>query len=1463
MKTISTYILLVLLALLIVGVSRPGQAVNNSTSNTNLDLSQPFSDQDVDIYGQYMNIDPDTGTYYTDNGIAGNLADTAANARATRKAIQARLNYLYEYRISNWSTNRKGRLYLPAGTYYIDRPLMFPGTAKILFEGAGKGTTILRPCSGNRGMAMIMLGHDTYFMHSPLASNNFVNLNGVLDGTVSGKYGLRTYNEVNSANFPATSHWATRKAGTWASGTHYNVGDEVSADHALNENGDPGVWSYFVCQVAHIADSTNEPCPNFQDANATNNWRTYWIQKNFFTPSVFADPITLGGINAATGRATNWKDLQKYTLDIAFVINAAEGTNGVTPATQFSDSDYIFKLWGSRNDQFGALHLTCLSSSTLRCRVNCNGDARDLYFTNIGVTPGLYRFILQGDFSTTNPTTTAWIKKPGANTYTMNDGGPLVWPAGSKPTDMADGFFVFGKTGGTQIPTTDESVADLTLCGLHLANDLRYDNVSNQPKKKGTQINPDDNYSYFTNDSSTIAYLPLTTNPSASEIKQTGIFIPEQHGAAAVKSGDTPQMGFGLFNGIAGGPQDTDVIRNITIDHGPNACDGNTKPYYWGSGVNFCNGWDEYIADAEVSGGAYGIYDWQIVNSWGQQFTNCTFAGSQAAVHQTLCSQAGIRNCTLNPGRYGIFSKGNWMQVKDVTFGNPDPYQTESLINVQDAFGEDYYDLAGLKMNAGSGGNHASNYPSKSAFTFEYAGTQACYVDIRNCEIGSLASGANLLRVGNPDLPENVSLHYGAMNVKGVAYTGNNNITFVRTERWNVPTNIYDCDKTNTHISKWVDVQPPSLPSTMSPIAAWDANTYYCSQYVPFCTYNGALYISLQGNPNGWGAPYNIGHTPPAQQDAWWQRCAYATMVYQDVNSGQTPAPLAAWTKDKAIVSIFNEQVINNPTEARCTASPSTFFGIKGQVTGKAAPSVTLALTETNYAVGDLLTFTATATDTDGDGVERIDFFLDNATVPFDRVFTCGLPSPAVATINWTLPDSQNHQIKARAIDKWGLTGDSSPVVVSIGNQGVETVWVEDALPAGATGYYDATPDENWNWVSSNPTPYSGTLAHQSALYTSGEHQHYFCNATSTLSVVSGETLICYVYLDATNPPSEVMLQWCDASNGTWTRAYWGATNQIGWTATKIGNLPATGQWVRLEASVDTLGLGGKTFNGMAFVLYGGKATWDRAGKLSAGSNQPPVANDDSYWTNKNTALSISDPAGGVLANDTDAEADALTAVLVSGPSHAASFTLNSNGTFNYTPANNYTGTDSFTYKAHESGADSGTATVTITISDTTGETVWVEDALPTGATGYYDATPAENWNWITSSPSPYTGSKAHQSALYTSGEHQHYFCGATSTLSLASGNTLFCYVYLDATNPPSEVMLQFYDNTGTWTRAYWGASNPIGWTATQIGGLPPTGRWVRLEVPVNTLGLAGKTLNGMAYVLYGGKATWDRAGKK
>ncbi len=180
--------------------------------------------------------------------------------------------------------------------------------------------------------------------------------------------------------------------------------------------------------------------------------------------------------------------------------------------------------------------------------------------------------------------------------------------------------------------------------------------------------------------------------------------------------------------------------------------------------------------------------------------------------------------------------------------------------------------------------------------------------------------------------------------------------------------------------------------------------------------------------------------------------------------------------------------------------------------------------------------------------------------------------------------------------------GGQSNAVTSTGG-GSETIWLDDgsALPSGFSPSSDG--GDSWTWVGANPSPQSGTSAHQSN-DTSGEHQHYFTG--TSFPVATGDILIAYIYINPASPPSEVMLQW--NSGGSWEhRAYWGS-DSIGWgspgTASRYyrGVLPMPGGWVALQVPASLVGLEGQTVNGIAFTLFNGQATWDHVGKSSAGS---------------------------------------------------------------------------------------------------------------------------------------------------------------------------------------------------------------------------------------------------------------------
>lgn len=103
-----------------------------------------------------------------------------------------------------------------------------------------------------------------------------------------------------------------------------------------------------------------------------------------------------------------------------------------------------------------------------------------------------------------------------------------------------------------------------------------------------------------------------------------------------------------------------------------------------------------------------------------------------------------------------------------------------------------------------------------------------------------------------------------------------------------------------------------------------------------------------------------------------------------------------------------------------------------------------------------------------------------------------------------------------------------------------------------------------------------------------------------------------------------------------------------------------------------------------------------------------PVAVDDAYTVAEDSGAALHP---SVLANDSGT--GTLTAILVSGTS-AGTLLFNADGTFNYTPNPNFSGTDIFTYKATDGTLASNVATVRITVTPVNDPPVAVDDAAAT-----------------------------------------------------------------------------------------------------------------------------------------------------
>jgi len=106
-------------------------------------------------------------------------------------------------------------------------------------------------------------------------------------------------------------------------------------------------------------------------------------------------------------------------------------------------------------------------------------------------------------------------------------------------------------------------------------------------------------------------------------------------------------------------------------------------------------------------------------------------------------------------------------------------------------------------------------------------------------------------------------------------------------------------------------------------------------------------------------------------------------------------------------------------------------------------------------------------------------------------------------------------------------------------------------------------------------------------------------------------------------------------------------------------------------------------------------------------TNDNPIAAADPYSTNEGQTLVVSNPAAGVLNNDSDPDnrpgrppEDTLTAELIAGSAVGGTVNLSANGTFTFVPTPDFNGAASFSYRVLDGkGGTSSPALVSITVA--------------------------------------------------------------------------------------------------------------------------------------------------------------------
>jgi hypothetical protein len=173
-------------------------------------------------------------------------------------------------------------------------------------------------------------------------------------------------------------------------------------------------------------------------------------------------------------------------------------------------------------------------------------------------------------------------------------------------------------------------------------------------------------------------------------------------------------------------------------------------------------------------------------------------------------------------------------------------------------------------------------------------------------------------------------------------------------------------------------------------------------------------------------------------------------------------------------------------------------------------------------------------------------------------------------------------------------------------------------------------------------------------------------------------------------------------------------------------------------------------------------------------------------------------------------------------------------------------------------------ATVTNAAKTEPEDKIWFEDEFPPKAQVASEGgsgAPA----WTESSGGPvHSGKKSLKRK--GKGLHQANFANCDAPLLIKTGDKFFAYVYLDPEDPPKALMLQFY--TDDWKyRVNWGNAACIKFgeksrERVQGGDLPELGKWVRLSVDAESMGLKpGSVVSGISLTQFDGTAYWDQVG--
>ncbi|MBB3656627.1 hypothetical protein FHX15_001855 [Rhizobium sp. BK650] len=420
----------------------------------------------------------------------------------------------------------------------------------------------------------------------------------------------------------------------------------------------------------------------------------------------------------------------------------------------------------------------------------------------------------------------------------------------------------------------------------------------------------------------------------------------------------------------------------------------------------------------------------------------------------------------------------------------------------------------------------------------------------------------------------------------------------------------------------------------------------------------------------------------------------------------QGPATPTDRNVQQAMVNMFADMGIQ-PT----TLDASLILATQSTDTLKPTSSISTPIVGASFLEGQHVTITGTAQDFGGGIIAGVEVSTDGGEHWFKAT------GRENWSYNWVVQASGTYTIMSRAVDdSVNLETPSAGKQVTVTLPGTQGLWTLAEKPATEVAIDRDSVELGLRFQATSAGSVEGIRFYK-GFYNIGQHVVSLWASDGTLlatGVATDESLSGWQTVMFSSP---IQIQ-----AGTTYVASYHSNGYYSLSKNYFNEPYASGQLKAVDGGgVFAYGTTPATFPGQN---PGGTNYWVDV-VFDAGPNTAPIAGNDSGFTIAHDGTLVLSFAT-LLANDTDANGDALTITGVGNALHGTVTLDKQSGTVIFKPSASYTGPASFTYTLSDGRGGTAQGNVGLTVQQgAAGETVFTSSEGPAGA-GFNDNTPME-----------------------------------------------------------------------------------------------------------------------------------------